>query len=192
MSISRSFRSGSSQFKPWIEYCMAAASSPLAPPKLFQQHVAETWIRCADVYGVHQFLYVVIHESSLRNICMLAGPRNTRAKGLLSRYAFPTRVAIDATGSTRLRFCRTGLTIRFHGQSSSKLWLAPHLRGTRSCWPRSRNLADEAAYGVDCFSRTIPFIARGIIRVPNGRVGKVSVLLGMKAGDLELAGRVRG
>jgi hypothetical protein len=25
-------RSGSSQFSPWMEYCMAAASSPLAPP----------------------------------------------------------------------------------------------------------------------------------------------------------------
>lgn len=32
MSISRSLRSGSSQFNPWIEYCIAAASSPLAPP----------------------------------------------------------------------------------------------------------------------------------------------------------------
>ncbi len=32
MSMSRSLRAGSSQLSPWIEYCMAAASSPLAPP----------------------------------------------------------------------------------------------------------------------------------------------------------------
>ena len=32
MSISRSLRAGSSQLIPWTEYCMAAASSPLAPP----------------------------------------------------------------------------------------------------------------------------------------------------------------
>lgn len=32
ISINRSLRSGSSQFRPWIEYCIAAASSPFAPP----------------------------------------------------------------------------------------------------------------------------------------------------------------
>ena len=32
MSISRSFRAASSQLRPWTEYCIAAASSPLAPP----------------------------------------------------------------------------------------------------------------------------------------------------------------
>ena len=32
MSINMSLRSGSSQFSPWIEYCIAAASSPFAPP----------------------------------------------------------------------------------------------------------------------------------------------------------------
>lgn len=43
MSMRRSLRSGSSQFSPWIEYCIAAASSPLA--ELFEQHVAELRIR---------------------------------------------------------------------------------------------------------------------------------------------------
>src|SRR5579883_1159 len=32
MSIKRSLRAGSSQLRPWIEYCIAAASSPFAPP----------------------------------------------------------------------------------------------------------------------------------------------------------------
>ena len=32
MSMSRSLILGSSQLMPWTEYCMAAASSPFAPP----------------------------------------------------------------------------------------------------------------------------------------------------------------
>src|SRR6188508_1965935 len=32
ISINRSLRSASSQLRPWMEYCIAAASSPLAPP----------------------------------------------------------------------------------------------------------------------------------------------------------------
>jgi len=46
-----------------MEYCMAAASSPLAPPpELLKQHIAETGVRFVDADGVHKLFDVMIHD----------------------------------------------------------------------------------------------------------------------------------
>ena len=51
--------------EPWMEYCIAAASSPFAPPNCSSSMLPNLGSGCIDPHGVHQLLHVVIHETSL-------------------------------------------------------------------------------------------------------------------------------
>ena len=62
MSSRRSRRARSStQFQPWMVYCMAAASSPFAPPNCSRSMLPKRDVGGSDVDRVHEFLNVVIH-----------------------------------------------------------------------------------------------------------------------------------
>src|SRR4030095_1076243 len=75
--------------------------------KLFKQHVAESRIRRADVYGVHQFLYVVIHGymsppiQNIVTVSILDEPNNTSQNLLdcIHRYA----IAWNSSRATEYR-----------------------------------------------------------------------------------------
>jgi hypothetical protein len=54
-------------------YCIAAASSPLAPPELLQEHVAEPDVRCVHFYCIHESFHMVIHwHLTLFRLALLA------------------------------------------------------------------------------------------------------------------------
>ena len=59
-------RAASSQLKPWMEYCIAAASSPLAPPNCSRSMRPNFGSGFSNGNGVHEFLDVVIHSDSGR------------------------------------------------------------------------------------------------------------------------------
>jgi hypothetical protein len=36
--------------------------------ELFQQHIAEPWVWCSNLHGVHQFFYMVIHTDEIPSV----------------------------------------------------------------------------------------------------------------------------
>ena len=73
MSISRSLRSGSSQFRPWIGILHRGGEFAVGPAELLQQHIAEARIGLTDPDRIHQLFYVVIHAVSISMLPAICG-----------------------------------------------------------------------------------------------------------------------
>src|SRR4051812_47426390 len=57
---------------------------PVRAAKLLQEHLSETGVRSADIHGVHQFFYVVIHKSLMQ---VVVGVRRPECNGRLAEHS---------------------------------------------------------------------------------------------------------